>query len=698
MNRILTVISIILTTVLSVFAQENGDSIILQQLDEVVVKASLRTQKGDTLCITPSASQRKFSATGFELLRNIMLPGLRVNTITGELSLSDGNSAIVLINDRPVDRQDIIAIRPQDVARIEYIQNPGLEYGYNETLGAVINVILKKRNDGYAAAIIANNAITTANGQNFAFGKYTKENSEYGISFNSDYTSLTKRRIDNTSVYFIDNDPYNINYKGLNTPLKYTENTIQAGYNHFIPSKHIFDVTFKGVFYYSPDRSYAQKVFEDNKEPYFQLTEPYEKYLSPRLNIYYKKYLNEKSSLTANIVGNYRHTNYQYSINEFTSDFSDKPSYNYEYGSKSNRQSYIGEIKYINKFNRRFNLSVGSRVSYAFTSNKYIGEKPSIDRLHDTDLYAYASSFGYFGPIYYMAGIGISGRIMSQNGERMTKWLPRPQLQLVYNLKGWKLNLYGTMSQESPSLSEMAATEYSINRFEIKKGNPNLTNWWKYRFAFRIAKNIGPINLQNTLSYINSIHPVMSFISKEQTPNKTLFITSFDNQKRMSILTNSFNLECGLTNNLALSMGLDFKSYQSRGLTYAHNLKNWQFNIAADWFAGNWNAGINWRTKDRSLSGESFSYSGATNTIYVNYIIGNQWRIGIMGQHIFSKNGPTFKENIQSNYLTKSETTIVPAHKNMIMVTVAWNFSSGKQRKEANIDLNNEDNESGIFK
>ena len=69
-----------------------------------------------------------------------------------------------------------------------------------------------------------------------------------------------------------------------------------------------------------------------------------------------------------------------------------------------------------------------------------------------------------------------------------------------------------------------------------------------------------------------------------------------------------------------------------------------------------------------------------------------------MGQHIFSKNGPTFKENIQSNYLTKSETTIVPAHKNMIMVTVAWNFSSGKQRKEANIDLNNEDNESGIFK
>ena len=48
--------------------------------------------------------------------------------------------------------------------------------------------------------------------------------------------------------------------------------------------------------------------------------------------------------------------------------------------------------------------------------------------------------------------------------------------------------------------------------------------------------------------------------------------------------------------------------------------------------------------------------------------------------------------------MTKHETIIVPAQKNMIMVTVAWNFSDGKQRKEAKIDMHNSDDNSGIFK
>lgn len=698
MYRILIVISAILGTIVAAEAQNHNDTIATHQLGEVVVMASNRVQRGDTLCVTPSGNQKKFNATGFELLRSMMLPGLRVNAITGELSLNDGSSAIVLINGRLVDRQDILALRPKEIAKVEYIQNPGTEYGYDQTLGAVINVVMKERKDGYAAAVVANNAVTTANGQNFAFGKYTDGNSEYALSFNSDYTSLSKRRIDNNNTYLFDGQSYNMFFKGIDTPLKYTENTLQAGYNHLLPGKQIFDLTFKGVFYHSPDRGYAQKVFEDDTPPYSHLTEPYEKYLSPRLNIYYKRWLTENSTITANIVGNYRNTDYRYAITECQNSDFNSPYYNYEYGTKSHRQAYIGEVKYLNRFNRKFNLNIGSRVLYAYTSNRYTGSNTSTDKQHDTNIYAYAYTYGYFGKIYYMAGIGLSGRIIDQNSRHMTRWTPRPQLQLIYNLHGWKFNLYGTLIQESPSLSEMASTEFRINRFEIKKGNPDLQDWQKYRVTFKINKNFGPANIQNTLSYISSHDPVMTSVYRQPTSDGYQFVTSYDNQRSMSVLTNSLNVECGLSNNLAVTAGFDFKSYQSKGLNYSNDLNNWQFNIAADWFAGNWNAGINWRNRERSLTGESISYTGSNSTIYVNYIIGNQWRIGLIGQYLFSKNGPVFKESLHSKYLIKDETTIVPAQKNMIMVSVAWNFSAGKQRKEAKIDMTNEDNSSSIFR
>lgn len=689
---------VILANALMVSAQMSPDSAVTIRLDEVQVNASLRTQRGDTLSIIPSENQRKFSMTGYEVLRGMMLPGLRVNPVTGSLSLSDGGRVIVLIDERPVERQEILAVRPKEIARVEYLQTPGTEYGFDSSIGAVINIVMRKRKDGYVAAILTNNAVTTANGENFAFGKYTNNNSEYNLSINSGYTSLTKRRIDGVNSYMTGDSPHKITFQGINTPLKYTQNSFQAGYNYFRPKHEIFDVTIKGVFYYSPERAHAQKVTEEGLTPYFQLTEPYERYFSPQLKLYYKRFLTDKSSLSANFVGTFRHSNYIYDITQSETEEFDDAIYSYGYGTKSNRQSYIGEVKYMNRINRLFNFNVGSRVRYAYTSSSYEADNSSADKQHDTNIYTYASSYGYIGNLYYMLGMGLSGRLISQNSQHRTKWIFRPQLQVAYSLKGWKFNLYGTLDQKSPSLSEMASAEFRINQYEIKEGNPDITDWWQYRVSLRINKNVGPVNFQNTINYNQSIDPIMMSVSRRQTPNGYIFVSSYENQRRMSVFSESLNIDWGISSNFNISVGAIFKSYQSRGLTYSRNLNNWHVNIAGDWTSGNWNIGLNWSTRERSLFGETISYTGATNTVYVNYIVGNRWRFGLVGQHLFSKSGPTFRESLKSHYMSKEESVIVPAQKNMIMVTAAWNFSVGKQRKEARIDISNDDNTSNIFK
>lgn len=680
-------------------AQNSADSIRTQQLDEVVVKAARRIEKGDTLSVIPSANQRKFSMTGFELLRSMMLPELKVNTVKGEISLVNGENVQVMIDGKPVEKQLILAIRPKEVARIEYIQSPVAEYGYDTSLGAIVNVIMKKRTDGYAAAALLNNAVTTVNCHNFAFGKYTNGNSEYGISFNSEYSSLSRRRIDNKNLYRMpDNTDKHVMFRGLNTPLKYSQNTLQLMYNNYVPENHLFDITFEGMFYYSPDRAHAQKVTEDGTDLYYQLTKPYEKYISPHLNIYYKRFFSKKSSITANIAGNYRHTDYHHNILESVTDKFDYNDPAYSYGTVSKRQSYIGEVKYSNKLNRKFSLNVGARGSYSYTSNNYITQSASVDRLHDTHIYAYSSASGYLGKLYYSAGIGLSGRMVDQNDLHSDKWIFRPELQLSYRHSGWRFNLRGVILQNSPTLSEMADTEFRTNRWEKKVGNPELTDWCKYRTSLKITKKLGHVNLQNTLSYTNSHNPVMPFVERVTENGEALFITSFINQKRMSVLTDNLTLDMEVNDNLSFSAGVNYNSYQAVGNSYSHHLDNWQFSLTADWFSGNWNVGINWLSSEKSLFGKTYSYTGANNTIYVNYIVGKRWRFGLTGQYLFCKNGPTFKEDLRSRYMYKNETTIVPSYANMLLATAAWNFSTGKQRKKAKIDMENTDYESGVFK
>lgn len=690
--------TIIIFCCLSAHGREVADSVMTQELNEVVIRGDLRTVKGDTLSVVPSENQRKFSMTGYELIRSMMFPGLRVNTVSGELSLAGGESVVVQIDGRPVERQDILTLGSKNVAKIEYIQTPGAEYGYDSSIGAVINIVMKQRDDGYLAAVILNNAVTTANGQNIAFGKYNKGNSQFVVGISSEYTSLAKRRIDDNNIYQFESGPKNAIYEGINTPLKFTNNVIEAEYNHFVPEKHIFDLTYQGVFYYSPDRGYAQKVTVNGSDPYYQMTNPYEKYHAQRLNLYYKHFWGSSASLTANLMGSYRNTDYHHHIYESTTDRFDYDNPTYKYGTVSDRQAYIGEIKYMNTFNPKFTLSVGARGAYTYTSNDYGSNKSTVDRLHDTNIYAYTAASGYLGQLFYYAGVGLSGRIADQNHESVNGWMFRPELRFAYQLSGWRFNLTGIMLQNSPSLSEMATTEFRLNEYELKKGNPDLTDWQRYRMSLKIGKQLGPVYLQNTLGYTTARNPIMTCVDRVTNGSTTLFVTSFDNQKRMSVLTNNLALNYQVIATLSLSAEVNYNQYWSRGNTYSHDLDYWQFVVGADWYSGSWNIGLSWRSGEKSLTGETYSYSGATNNFYVNYMLGTQWRFGITGQYLFSKNGPTFEDEVRSQYMHKHETVYVPAQKNMIMISVAWNFAVGKQRQDADVDMQNSDNNVGVFK
>jgi len=71
----------------------------------------------------PTKEQRKHAVTGYDLLNNLMIPGISVDRLKGIVATPAGN-ATLYIDGRLVDFREIQSLRPKDISRVEfYLKN-----------------------------------------------------------------------------------------------------------------------------------------------------------------------------------------------------------------------------------------------------------------------------------------------------------------------------------------------------------------------------------------------------------------------------------------------------------------------------------------------------------------------------------------------------------------------------------------------
>ncbi len=132
-------------------------------LEEVVVQTSQRIIKIDRQIIFPQKQQIEASASGYGLLNKLALPGIKVNeTLHSIISVGNSGAVQVRINNIVATKEDIISLNPNEVLRIEYIDNPGLRYG--ENIGIVVNIVIKRQISGLVTGLNFTNAVTTGYG------------------------------------------------------------------------------------------------------------------------------------------------------------------------------------------------------------------------------------------------------------------------------------------------------------------------------------------------------------------------------------------------------------------------------------------------------------------------------------------------------------------------------------------------------
>lgn len=112
---------------------------------------------------------------------------------------------------------------------------------------------------------------------------------------------------------------------------------------------------------------------------------------------------------------------------------------------------------------------------------------------------------------------------------------------------------------------------------------------------------------------------------------------------------------------------------------------------------GKWSMGASWNSATKELSGETISKFSPSSNVYVNYSFG-QFRIGLMANNLFQKNGIKQPEDLINKNLKKSLTLRVPSMGNMVMINLVWNLSKGKSHDTEKNSFSNADGDSGILK
>lgn len=508
-------------------------------LNEVVVKAARVIHKVDRDIILPNAKIKENSSNGYDLLIKLHLPNLKVNEAQQSISSYLGGVQ-VRINDIKATVQDILALQPNEVTRIEYIDDPGVRYG-DANLAVVINYVVKKRYVGYVGGANTTQALWERFNNSNAFFRYNYKKSEFGLSYRLNYRWYDKRRQDSHAVYLQpDGLERTVDYVGQDAEMTYNSHNLQLSYNLSDPGKYSLNVRFGLDWMNSPYNKKLQKVFETGRQDLLLFTNDFGHVRNPVLDIYYSLNLPKKQSLVINVVGTHLgsdniHRQNEYVLqNDVDETLSSSPLHDYGYEADGSKYSLITEAIYTKLLNKVLSFSGGTNYAVSRTDNKYTGSQNVTTVLNSNNVYLFSQLDGRLSKIAnFQLGLGANYISIVQGNVGFHKWTFRPKLTLASNsIKNFRIRLTGSINPQVPSLSQLSEVRQQGSTMQADDGNSTLkaTSTYNGALGFTWNNKIVDVYWGGNMSYTPDAI-MTSILPQQQADGSYLYVWKPENQK-----------------------------------------------------------------------------------------------------------------------------------------------------------------------
>lgn len=655
-------------------------------LGEVVVEGGAVINKVDRQIILPTSAQRKASTNGVSLLQHLQIPSLAINPIDKSVKTNFGADVQLRINGVEATKGEVVALRPRDVVRVEYHENPGLRYG---SAAAVVDFIVKKNETGgNVAADLMNGIKPLGAGDYNVSARYNRNKSALSAVFSWERRDLDWIRENYESFVY----PYMIlENKEIGNPtrLKYDNMNLSVSYN-YADDKNMLNIAFRDVYNNTPNSfSDRNSVLYQGEDVYGIVDRQATKSHIPSLDVYYQRNLGGGQNLYLDVVGTYLKSSNdrQYSMTmvgiEPTSIVSEVD------GSK---YSVIGEVIYERPL-WGGSLTAGAKHSHSQMDNVYDGDISSKVKMNMEETYMFAEYKSRVKKLDYVVGIGAMRTSYRQGSLSQEKYVARPTLTLSYNVTNdisLRYNAY--MSGYSPSLSDLSDVGQEMDAYQVRRGNPGLHSVTFYTNSLSASWRNRYVNVELSGRYSYDDNPIM----EETTFEDNKFVRTFANQQGFHRLNVQATVQVfPFRDYIQVRLTPFFNRYISNGKDYTHTHSNWGFRGSIMAMYKNWGMMIDMNTSYHELWGETITKGERLHSIAVGYNT-EKWGIQAMFMNPFTKRYEQGVDNL-SRLAPYKQIAYSDDFRRMVMINVSFNLDFGKQRGISGRRINNSDTDTGIL-
>ena len=681
MKRLIT-FSIILFSTFCAYAQDVEKTI---TLNEVTVKAAKVVNKTDGMIIYPTDAQKQASNNGYSILEKLTLANLRIDNISHSITAIDNRGGVqIRINGIVVGKSEMLALNPKDIAKIDFINNPGVRYG--DGIAYVIDIVTRRNESGYTIGTDLTSALTTLQGDGMVYGKWNRGKSELSFSYDiSGYRTKGEKSKQSAEYTLTDGSIYTIERKDVESLRESIAHDAKLTYNWADSTATVFQASLSGTFSNTPD-NYNIKDIADGTRQYKATSRAKDKSYSPILDLYFFRQITPRQSITANAVGTY--------ISTQTSSFYDEGT-PYKYDVDGKTASLLTEVVYENRL-KPFTLSTGLNNSYKYIKNDYLGDASSLTKTNNNRLYAFAEIKGMLQPFSYILGVGASYIHYTQNGHRYNFWTFHPKATLTYRINNSMQLSYTYQMQDK--VSRIAMTSDAMvrtNSMEWTVGNPDLkpSHDMEHRLQFSYNNN----RLQTFVEgyYKQCLKPNMAHY--ERTDDNQFIYTQI-NQKEIDALdVYAYASYWLLPEKLQIAANGGIYRCFNFGYDYTHCYTSWFYASSITAYLGHFTLQGYVDNGNRFLEGESKGYNGAYSVLKASYTW-RDWQFSLSWANPFMNNYKSYENELLNRNLYKHTIGYSKANSNMISLNISWRLSRGSKHKSAEKRINLRDTDNGIIK
>lgn len=522
-------------------------------LDEVVVKGTSFIRKKDHTVIIPDKIQKKHAYSGYDLLYNLMIPGLNVNAKSGSVKAARGE-ATLYINGVKAELREIQNLRPKEIEKIEYYDIPSGIY-----MGdiASINYVTKTYQLGGYISLDGWQNIGYLSG-NYNLGAKMDLN-KWSYTFFGGYGTNRYNGIqeDRTELMNISDSYVHRTLVNQNALLRDNQQYAQLKVNYKAEKYNVYALAGL-VCKSTPENSQDNLLHYENNtyEDVLSLNSTTEKNLKPSVCVDGIFNPTSRQRIHINIMGNYAHNTYSRNYTENKQE------------SFTHADEDLYSFKAMGVYNITLkNSSIGASVlhDHHISSSLYGGDYDSWQHLWRGEslfnLTYMQHLFNNKVTLMINPGLSLLNYKLHTQPKRQD-WTFRTNSWIRYQLhSSHQFSLGFAMGNFQPDISYMNTVDQTIDFLRIQRGNPNLSNPIIQEYFFTYDATLNPVNLQLNSWYTK----IKNNVSVDYYPEGEKLISSYQSNTTYDKWKLELIASCRISDRLRINSTLKYEKFKIAG-------------------------------------------------------------------------------------------------------------------------------------